>query len=47
VLVREFRYRRGSGGAGAHRGGDGLVRAIEFRAPMTAAILLTNAGWRQ
>ncbi|MDP9197719.1 MAG: hydantoinase B/oxoprolinase family protein, partial [Pseudomonadota bacterium] len=36
---REFRYRRGSGGAGAHRGGDGLVRAIEFRAPMTAAIL--------
>ncbi|HUG04403.1 MAG TPA: hydantoinase B/oxoprolinase family protein [Steroidobacteraceae bacterium] len=39
VIVREFRYRRGSGGAGAHRGGDGLVRAIEFRAPMTAAIL--------
>jgi 5-oxoprolinase (ATP-hydrolysing) len=39
VLVREFRYRRGSGGAGARRGGDGLVRAIEFRAPMTAAIL--------
>ena len=39
VLVREFRYRRGSGGAGAHRGGDGLVRRIEFRAPMTAAIL--------
>jgi 5-oxoprolinase (ATP-hydrolysing) len=39
VIVREFRYRRGSGGAGAHRGGDGLVRAIQFRAPMTAAIL--------
>jgi 5-oxoprolinase (ATP-hydrolysing) len=39
VLVREFRYRRGSGGAGAHRGGDGLVRTIAFRAPMTAAIL--------
>jgi 5-oxoprolinase (ATP-hydrolysing) len=39
VLVREFRYRRGSGGAGVHRGGDGLVRAIGFRAPMTAAIL--------
>jgi 5-oxoprolinase (ATP-hydrolysing) len=39
VLVREFRYRRGSGGAGRYRGGDGLVRAIEFRAPMTAAIL--------
>jgi 5-oxoprolinase (ATP-hydrolysing) len=39
VLVREFRYRRGSGGAGRHRGGDGLVRSIGFRAPMTAAIL--------
>jgi 5-oxoprolinase (ATP-hydrolysing) len=39
VLVREFRYRRGSGGAGAHRGGDGLVRAIRFRAPMTIAVL--------
>ena len=39
VLLREFRYRRGSGGAGRHHGGDGLVRRIEFRRPMTAAIL--------
>jgi 5-oxoprolinase (ATP-hydrolysing) len=39
VLLREFRYRRGSGGSGRHRGGDGLVRRIEFRAPMTVAIL--------
>ncbi|MGQ0429123.1 MAG: hydantoinase B/oxoprolinase family protein [Gammaproteobacteria bacterium] len=39
VLLREFRYRRGSGGRGRHRGGDGLVRRIAFRAPMTAAIL--------
>ena len=39
VLLREFRYRHGSGGAGAHRGGDGLVRRIGFRAPMTVAIL--------
>ncbi|MGE0030459.1 MAG: hydantoinase B/oxoprolinase family protein [Steroidobacteraceae bacterium] len=39
VLLREFRYRRGSGGAGTHRGGDGLVRRIAFRAPMTVAIL--------
>jgi 5-oxoprolinase (ATP-hydrolysing) len=39
VLLREFRYRRGSGGAGRQRGGDGLVRRIEFRAPMTASIL--------
>jgi 5-oxoprolinase (ATP-hydrolysing) len=39
VLVREFRYRRGSGGSGHGRGGDGLVRVIEFRAPMTVAVL--------
>ncbi len=39
VLLREFRYRRGSGGSGRHRGGDGLVRRLAFRAPMTVAIL--------
>ncbi len=39
VLLREFRYRRGSGGAGRHRGGDGLVRRIEFLRPLSAAIL--------
>jgi 5-oxoprolinase (ATP-hydrolysing) len=39
VLLREFRYRRGSGGTGRHRGGDGLVRRIAFREPMTVAIL--------
>jgi 5-oxoprolinase (ATP-hydrolysing) len=39
VLLREFSLRRGSGGDGAFRGGDGLVRCIEFREPMTAAIL--------
>jgi 5-oxoprolinase (ATP-hydrolysing) len=39
VILREFRYRRGSGGAGRHRGGDGLVRRIAFRAPMAVAVL--------
>jgi 5-oxoprolinase (ATP-hydrolysing) len=39
VLLREFRYRRGSGGGGAHRGGDGLLRRIGFRTPMTVSIL--------
>ncbi len=42
VLIREFAIRRGSGGAGRHRGGNGVVRRIEFRAPMTAAILSNN-----
>jgi 5-oxoprolinase (ATP-hydrolysing) len=39
VLVEAFRVRRGSGGGGLQRGGDGVVRRIRFRAPMTAAIL--------
>ena len=42
VLLEEFRIRAGSGGAGAHRGGDGTVRRIRFREDMTAAILSTR-----
>ena len=39
VLIEEFSVRRGSGGAGRWRGGDGAVRRIRFLEPMTAAIL--------
>ena len=39
VLVEKFAIRRGSGGAGEFRGGDGVVRRIRFREAMTAAIL--------
>ena len=39
VLLRRFALRAGSGGVGRYRGGDGLIRTIEFREPMTAAIL--------
>jgi 5-oxoprolinase (ATP-hydrolysing) len=39
VVVRRFGVRRGSGGSGAWRGGDGIIRALEFRAPVTAAVL--------
>jgi len=39
VLVETFGVRRGSGGAGTHHGGDGAIRRIRFRAPMTAAML--------
>jgi 5-oxoprolinase (ATP-hydrolysing) len=39
VLLDRFEIRRGSGGAGRHRGGNGAVRQIRFRTPMTAAIL--------
>ncbi|MBL4615840.1 MAG: hydantoinase B/oxoprolinase family protein, partial [Magnetovibrio sp.] len=39
VLVEEFSIRRGSGGRGAHRGGDGVVRRIRFLEAMSAGIL--------
>jgi 5-oxoprolinase (ATP-hydrolysing) len=39
VRVRRFAIRGGSGGAGRWRGGDGVVREIEFLEPMQAAIL--------
>jgi len=39
VLLEEFSIRRGSGGRGQHRGGDGVVRRMRFREAMTAAML--------
>jgi 5-oxoprolinase (ATP-hydrolysing) len=39
VRVRRFEIRRGSGGSGVRRGGDGVVREVEFLEPMHAAIL--------
>ncbi len=39
VLLREFSIRKGSGGKGKYRGGDGLVREIEFLKPLNVAIL--------
>jgi N-methylhydantoinase B len=39
LRVRELALRRDSGGAGAHRGGDGLVRELEALAPMRFTLL--------
>ena len=39
VLLEEFSIRRGSGGIGRHKGGDGARRRIRFLEPMTAGIL--------
>jgi len=39
VLLRRFSLRRNSGGNGRNPGGDGLIREIEFLAPLNAAIL--------
>jgi 5-oxoprolinase (ATP-hydrolysing) len=42
IRVDEFALRRGSGGAGAHRGGDGVVRRLRFLEPLTAAIVSSS-----
>jgi 5-oxoprolinase (ATP-hydrolysing) len=39
VRLERFAIRSGSGGAGAHRGGDGVIRDILFCEPMRANIL--------
>lgn len=39
VRVREFAIRRGSGGDGQWRGGDGAIRTWEFLEPLTISLL--------
>ncbi|WP_374384318.1 hydantoinase B/oxoprolinase family protein [Dongia sp.] len=39
VLLEDFHIRRGSGGQGKQRGGDGVVRRVRFLEQMTAGIL--------
>jgi 5-oxoprolinase (ATP-hydrolysing) len=42
VVMEEFSIRRGSGGAGAWRGGDGSRRRIRFLDPMTGVIVASR-----
>lgn len=48
VRVLEFSIRRGSGGraseAAAHRGGDGVIRRLEFLRPLRVSILSERRG---
>ncbi|KAI1176543.1 hydantoinase B/oxoprolinase [Nemania sp. FL0916] len=46
VILREFSIRKGSGGRGQHRGGDGVVRDIEFRIPLQVSILSERRVYR-
>jgi 5-oxoprolinase (ATP-hydrolysing) len=39
VRVERFAVRRGSGGRGRHRGGDGLTREITFLEPVSLSLL--------
>ncbi|WP_366556352.1 hydantoinase B/oxoprolinase family protein [Aquibaculum sediminis] len=42
VLLESFEIRRGSGGKGHWRGGDGTIRRLRFLEPMTASILSSH-----
>jgi len=39
LRIRGYRIRSGSGGAGKHRGGDGIIREFEFLTPADVTIL--------
>jgi 5-oxoprolinase (ATP-hydrolysing) len=39
VLLRQFSLRRGSGGSGRHKGGNGVIRELEPLRPLTMSIL--------
>ena len=39
VRVHQFSIRLGSGGSGNHAGGDGVIRELEFLAPLTVSLL--------
>jgi N-methylhydantoinase B len=39
LRIVSYRVRRGSGGVGLHRGGDGIVREYEFLAPAEVTLL--------
>jgi 5-oxoprolinase (ATP-hydrolysing) len=42
VVLREFAIRKGSGGKGRCRGGDGMLRSLEFRQPLTVSLLTSR-----
>jgi 5-oxoprolinase (ATP-hydrolysing) len=42
VRLESYAIRKGSGGAGRHRGGDGGVRRVRFLEPMTAVMLANH-----
>lgn len=42
VLLESFRIRRGSGGKGKHKGGDGTIRRMRFLTDMVATLLSSH-----
>ncbi|XP_031981320.1 5-oxoprolinase isoform X5 [Corvus moneduloides] len=46
VVLRRFELRGGSGGAGRHRGGDGVVRELQFRRATELSVLSERRATR-
>ena len=46
IILRQFSIRKGSGGKGKFRGGDGTIREIEFRMPLSASMLSERRVYR-
>jgi 5-oxoprolinase (ATP-hydrolysing) len=44
VRLQEFSIREGSGGAGKHCGGEGIVRKLQFLAPLSVSTLCQRRG---
>ncbi len=44
VRLRRFALRRGSGGGGHRRGGEGLIRELEFLRPLRLSLLTQHRG---
>jgi 5-oxoprolinase (ATP-hydrolysing) len=42
VRLHRFCIRRGSGGRGIHRGGDGMIREIEFLRPLVVSLITSR-----
>ena len=42
VVLREFSIRQNSGGSGIMNGGNGMIRKIEFRVPLTLSLLTSR-----
>lgn len=46
VILRQFSIRRDSGGRGRFRGGDGSIRELEFRIPLSVSVLSERRVYR-
>ncbi|XP_072169577.1 5-oxoprolinase-like [Diadema setosum] len=46
VILKQFQLNEGTGGEGRYRGGDGVIREIIFRRPLTISLLMERRAFR-